>query len=1341
MSKPPRFSSWQRSWYWRFFLWASAPKRPSLTRELPGPLRGWEQWATWDDADRACPTPYRDPTKPLCFWPSRLTLNIEHTSGRFELEVTIFSESWLPLPGDGTVWPHEVKANGIAQPIVEHDGRPSVKLPAGVFRLEGDYRWSEVPAKLAIPKEIGILALTLQGAVVESPAWDAEGNLWLKRDGAVEQADADFLGIKVYAVLEDGIPLWLRSEIELSVSGKNREEQIGSILPEGWQLAAIDSPIPVAVDDAGRIKAQVRPGKWTVHVDAFRLDNAKEVRYAPDATPAVSEELIGFRANPELRMVELVGAPPVDVSQTTFPERWRDLPVYRWQTSSPLRIEERMRGMGAQKPEGLRINRSLWLDENGGGITFRDHIAGQMQQIWRLDAAPGQDLGSVLADGQGLLVTRNSKNGAVGVEIRSRNLNLEATGRIEHTGELPASGWQADTDALSVTLNIPPGWRLLALFGADWVRGDWLTAWSLLDLFLLLVFSLAVFRLWGLGTALLALLAFGLSYQEPGAPRYVWLALLMPLALLRVVPEGWGRRLVNIWKWLAIAALIFLLVPFLARQVQQALYPQLEFLDASQSTPSQRFEAVALEGEAQPSEAVDAARAKSAAPLRVPPPKPDSNLLYEPNARIQTGPGVPNWSWRVTSFGWNGPVLGSQTVRPVLISLLVERALTVLRVVLLLALAYILLNARRARPLIFGHSARIGILALVLAGSEFSVQAQLPDRDMINTLRQRLLEPSDAYPNAADISSLAVRLDDRRISIDAEVHAAIRTAVPLPGHLPGWTPTLVLVEGEQQAPVRREENYLWVVVPQGVHKVHIEGLLPEAEEWQLTFTLKPRQITVDAPDWNVSGIRPDGVPEEQIFFVRKSKSAAGKASYDRQQFQTVAAIERNLQLGLAWQVHTKVSRLSPLGTAIALRVPLLPGERVLSANANVKDNLIEVRLGANDSEFVWNSELAITDKISLAANADATWVERWRLMASPVWNIDISGLAPIFDPGNPELIPMWHPWPGEHAELAISRPEAIPGATVTVNSVQHEISLGKRQRVSKLDLSIRSSLGEDFLVDLPAEAEITFLSQSGRAIPVRKEGTKLIVPLHPGEQLVSAGWKINQTLGFFSAAEQVRLPVPSANIETSVSIPSDRWILWTQGPLRGPAVRFWSILASALIAAWVLGRISTSPLRSFEWMLLAIGLTQVPLPAALAVIGWLFFLAWRGRPSFLNLPAWGFNLLQLFLIALTAVTLVIFVAVVAAGLLGNPEMFILGNGSDRTLLRWYQARSEAALPTPGCFAVSIWWYRVLMLLWALWLAASLIRWLRWAWNQFSGGGYFRKMGRKALAPPPIPTQG
>jgi len=207
--------------------------------------------------------------------------------------------------------------------------------------------------------------------------------------------------------------------------------------------------------------------------------------------------LVAFRSNPDFRMVDIVGPPSIDVSQTSFPDQWREFPVYRWDTATPFGIKERMRGMGLQKPAGLGIAREWWMDEDGRGLTFRDRITGAMQQIWRLDAAAGQNLGSVRSAGQGQLITRNPQNGAPGIEIRTRNLDLEATGRMERARNISATGWRSDVDSLAVTLNLPPGWRLFALFGADWVHGDWLTSWTLLDLFLLLVFSLAVGRLWG----------------------------------------------------------------------------------------------------------------------------------------------------------------------------------------------------------------------------------------------------------------------------------------------------------------------------------------------------------------------------------------------------------------------------------------------------------------------------------------------------------------------------------------------------------------------------------------------------------------------------------------------------------------------------------------------------------------------------------------------------------------------------------------------------------------------------------------------------------------------------
>jgi hypothetical protein len=100
------------------------------------------------------------------------------------------------------------------------------------------------------------------------------------------------------------------------------------------------------------------------------------------------------------------------------------------------------------------------------------------------------------------------------------------------------------------------------------------------------------------------------------------------------------------------------------------------------------------------------------------------------------------------------------------------------------------------------------------------------------------------------------------------------------------------------------------------------------------------------------------------------------------------------------------------------------------------------------------------------------------------------------------------------------------------------------------------------------------------------------------------------------------------------------------------------------------------------------------------------------------------------LAALTRAALGILVYAVSAGLLGNPRMFIIGNESTSTLLRWFQARTAGeALPVCECVSVSIWWYRFAMLLWALWLAVSVLGWLGLAWRHFSSGGFLR--GRQA----------
>jgi hypothetical protein len=226
------------------------------------------------------------------------------------------------------------------------------------------------------------------------------------------------------------------------------------------------------------------------------------------------------------------------------------------------------------RAEGLRIVRDLWLEERGRGLTFRDQITGRTQQNSRLDAAVGQNLGSVRSGERPQLITRNPQNGAPGVEVRAHDFDFVAIGRMALTKELSATGWRSTADKLSVTLNLPPGWRLFALFGADWVRGDWLTAWAPLHLFVLFVFSLAVFRFWGAGAGLLAFAALGFSYHEPGAPRCLWLVLLAALALQGVAPKGRGQRALGLGKWVIVTVFAVVLGSFVMLQAGQAIYPQ-----------------------------------------------------------------------------------------------------------------------------------------------------------------------------------------------------------------------------------------------------------------------------------------------------------------------------------------------------------------------------------------------------------------------------------------------------------------------------------------------------------------------------------------------------------------------------------------------------------------------------------------------------------------------------------------------------------------------------------------------------------------------------------------------
>ena len=252
-----------------------------------------------------------------------------------------------------------------------------------------------------------------------------------------------------------------------------------------------------------------------------------------------------------------------------------------------------------------------------------------------------------------------------------------------------------------------------------------------------------------------------------------------------------------------------------------------------------------------------------------------------------------------------------------------------------------------------------------------------------------------------------------------------------------------------------------------------------------------------------------------------------------------------------------------------------------------------------------------------------------------------------------------------------------------------------------------------------------------REQPIQKEGNKLVLQLNPGSQEVAVQWRQSGGLGLRYLTPQVDLGAPSVNAELRLEVGGGHWILLCGGPRLGPAVLFWSLLLALALLALALGRITWTPLRAHHWLLLGLGLTQVSLPAAAVLMLWPLVVGWRAQQR--ELPhLLLFNARQVLVVLWTLAAMAVLVEAIRTGLLGHPDMQIAGNNSTSRLLRWFVDRTEGPLPMAFTVSVPLLVYRVVMLLWALWIASALLGWLRWAYTALVSGGLWK------LAPPPRP---
>ncbi|MGD9823253.1 hypothetical protein [Desulfobacter sp.] len=1309
----------------------------------PDALAPWKEWVLHGkEAQLSCIPMYNNAGQVLCAWPGALSLNLTDRGGIFEQSWQVYVQTPVDLPGSGRNWPGQVLADGRPVVVLDQDNTPGLVLSPGSHTITGQFSWGIMPENLNIPASTGLVSLKIDNQPVKFPDLDDKGRLWLKHRDREKRVE-DRLKIECFRLIEDDIPARMAIDLTLEVSGQARQMVLGPVYPsDTFTPVSFESPLPARLESDGRITIQVRPGRYNLNLNLRHAGPLETVRFIrPDQAFWPDKEIWSFSARTDLRQVQISGAEPVDPKQTAMPAKWRSFPSYLMAPAATLVFKQIKRGDPEPAPDQLSLDRTLWLRFNGAGFFIQDKITGQKNTNWRLELDPAIHPGQVLVDGKEQLITKRDDSDKAGIELRNGRINILADATSEKgIAKVPATGWDHDFNDVKGTLKLPAGWILINARGVDRIPGTWVGRWTLLDFFVVLIFTIALSRVYSKPLALLAFVTLVLIFHEDQAPKYIWLVLLVGFTLLKHLPGGRMRAFVKLCQGLALISFAAIVIPFAIQTLRTGIYPELAMTWTDTSNTVMQSESqervLMMEDNIQKQEVAPQALArksllgsmsKAMSTTSAPAPadsRPAQVMQYDPKARTQTGPGMPLWpAYKTIPFSWSGPVSKDQSIIFFLIGPKVNLALAFLRVALVVLLGAGMLGIGKGgikKAGVTGIRQMLpALFALVLCFMPaVSHATQFPPTAMLEELEKRLLETDKCFNNCANLPQASIDLKEDVMKISVSVHAAIDTAIPIPGNDSQWLPSQVTVDDRTAAGIFKKEGQFWVMIPKGRHKIDLNGAIRQQSGFQLSFPLKPRHLDIVMDGWTVEGSHPDGSFDTQLQFKRNARTG----DENQQMLETgvlpaFARVERTLLLGLVWKVNTRVTREGEEKSSIKLDIPLLPGESITTGGIRVQGNTAKVNFRSGQKIVSWESFLAPSDKIELKHADTPDWTEIWKVDVSPVFHMEYQGTPVIFHKTGTRWYPAWHPWPGETLALTITRPQGIGGQTMTIEKSLLTFSPGRAATTARLALTINSSQGGHHTITLPKDARLQEVKIQGRITPIRQDQSQVTLPIVPGHQDIVLQWVSSSGITPFYKTPAVDLGMDSANTCVDIRPGSSRWPLFLGGePALGPAVLFWSELIVILIIAFILSKTGWTPLNLLQWFLLFTGITMNHPAAAIIVAGWLIALDLRPKAD--QFTGMKFNLIQLGILALTLVSGVCLVFSISNGLLGHPDMNIRGNGSSVLLMRWYHDVSGPALPRTWMVSIPMWAYRVAMLSWALWVSFWLINVLKWGWTRF-----------------------
>lgn len=613
---------------------------------------------------------------------------------------------------------------------------------------------------------------------------------------------------------------------------------------------------------------------------------------------------------------------------------------------------------------------------------------------------------------------------------------------------------------------------------------------------------------------------------------------------------------------------------------------------------------------------------------------------------------------------------------------------------------------------------------------------------------ERRLHPTPvcrAEGACAQLQKATLSVSGPKISLRLEIHAMSRTSALLPS-LGGAQWEAVSSLGPRFA---RVDGGVGLLLEPGVNVVELQ-IAAQGQEVVMSFANAPKIFESSVAGWKLEAPAQGSVSTVKLSKPNgtekalRTKDRSEEASSVEPQFDAPLFVEATRQLrfdAAGAEIATTFRRLSPSTKPASTTQDLLPGERLVTEGASdASGKKIQVDFPAGVEQVVASTRWDYKGALSLVADPSGQRRETWIVEPWANAPLKFEGVSPINQGGAGLARLMFFPKPGEKLTLTPQFVVPAAGVTVAIDRSSFAQATGEDRLEHAWNFAARSTIAAPLAFSVPDSWKVMGATNNNQPVALSRKGAKYVVDLLPGRNEVVVNFKEDRGSSWWAGAPKVSVDAPTANQSWTLSVPPNQWVLLTEGPLMGPAVLIWGVLVamgalSWAMAKWIRGLFAPS---FAGWLAVLVPISTLSPWSALILVGFVGALAAK-RQLIDSIEPHRWNGWQLGIMILGGASALVLLAGIYQGLLGTPDMMVVGNGSSSARLIWYQDKaameggSSAGL-SAGALLAPMWLWRSLMLGWALWVASAVFKRVPAMWSVLVAGGLWRKKPVQAAKP-------